>query len=114
MSLEKNIKDNLMLTVIYKKNKNPLKGLEFFLAGSVKAEVDWGKKKQKIDLLEKVKVKRFPELKMLLGKEYERKVIEKKLKEEWINELIKKMTAGIEKIIKLKKINGKKFKSIKI
>ena len=114
MNLEKQIKDKLMLTIIYKKNKSKENKLEFFLAGAIKADVDWGNKKETIDLLEKIKVQRFTTLKSLLGKEFERRMIEKKLKEEWIYELIKKMTAGIERIIKLKSINGKKFKTIKI
>jgi hypothetical protein len=106
--------DKLNLTVMWKKNP-PKPEPIFYLVGMVEALITWQSGKQeKIELCEKVKVKRFPAMRNLMGVTMERKMIEKQLKEIWIKELIDKMEAGIKKIIKEKKLYGKKFKEIKI
>jgi len=112
-NLKNKIADCIELTVIHKSKS--LGDPDLYLIGILPASIEWQNgKTERIELIENIKVARFPQLKMFLGARIERIKIKNELQESWIRELINKATAGLERIIKSKQLYGQAFKKLTI
>jgi hypothetical protein len=77
------------------------------------ARIKWRTgKEENIFLAERILVPRFPAIREIMGKNVERKFIEKQLKDKWLGELFLKMEASINRVLELSKINGKDFTNL--
>lgn len=118
--IQKKVKDNLVMTVSVAKKKKKSKIITgkvepvFLLIGYVPVTIVWNNKKsERIALADRIKIERFKDFKKIIGKQMSKEKIKNKLKDEWVDELIKVMISNINKVIKDKKLYGKKFKEIK-
>lgn len=115
-STKQKIANKLVLMVDYEKKSRILMAEpDFFLVGTLGAKIVWADGKEEVVMLAgRVRIQRFPDIRKLLGKAHELKMIRKMVREKWSEELIDRMTDGFKQIDRKKKLYGKHLKIIKI